>query len=367
MKKSSVIRIGILIVLSWVIGFVVGIIVDYPKPEENELAGTIGRMGNYRNVRVSEGDIQLRSDLLSDNLMLKSYTHYYAFHYAESAKMSKLAEDALNTASNFPEFHEKYSAEINSFNQYVQVLKNARNDILLALTVLQNISKANEGGIGTILNNANVAIAKIKSKDMTVIGFIEALADFIKEKRPEKIAELEKIHDELTVNMVAIAAITNNKPVTKYFDQKEMFGMVYGGGSNADINVIKGCLNEDIPNIKTDITESSITESSITESSITESNVFKNIGEQFEAIIQVENNITQSGITQSEITQSEITQSGITQSEITQSEITQSNVLRTDIHQSGGNLFENVHQNYTQIQQNVDNMNNSSAVLSNPN
>ena len=58
MKKSSNILVGILIVFSLAIGFIIGILVDYPKPGEEALSGSIGRISNYRDVKISESDIR---------------------------------------------------------------------------------------------------------------------------------------------------------------------------------------------------------------------------------------------------------------------------------------------------------------------
>ena len=59
-KKSIVVTAGLLI--GFVIGLMVGITLTNPGLSLMEAAGTIGKVDQYRNVRVTEKDIELRNE-----------------------------------------------------------------------------------------------------------------------------------------------------------------------------------------------------------------------------------------------------------------------------------------------------------------
>ena len=69
-RKKYLYAIALLAVLC--IGFVIGVLVDWPKGPESELAGTVGKASKYRNVKMSEKDIELRSELTRDTAQLKA-------------------------------------------------------------------------------------------------------------------------------------------------------------------------------------------------------------------------------------------------------------------------------------------------------
>ena len=225
MKNSKKILTGVIISLSFVSGLLIGVLVDYPKTDESKLAGTIGRVNNYRNVKVSENDIKLCSELQENNLKQKQILQYYSFHYATSAKLADDIGKALNASEQVAEFATDNKTVIESLTNFNSFLSEARKDILLALSAIKNLSKTGESidNLLNITNNANNAIAQISFKQKLVIEFIDALSLFFETHNPADYIELKKAHDALLINQVQLAVATKDKPMLKYIDKQKLF------------------------------------------------------------------------------------------------------------------------------------------------
>jgi hypothetical protein len=232
MKSSTKILIGVMIIISLLIGFFIGITVDYPKTDNAELAGTIGKMDNYRNVKISEKDIQLRNDLLSNESFLKGYIQYYSVQYTACVKQCDDIDFAIKAAESIQPFKEKYTKEIDDIKLYSETLKQSREDILLALTSLQNLAQSDQNNIAQLLNLANVAIAQNKYSENCIYLFVESVEKFIQTNNPQQYTDLLKAHDLFAVNQLIMAAITNDKPMLKAYDKKQLLS------SNLELNTV---------------------------------------------------------------------------------------------------------------------------------
>jgi hypothetical protein len=238
MKSSTKILIGVIVVISLIIGFFIGISVDYPKTNKSELAGTIGKIDNYRNVKVTENDIQLRSDLLSSEAFLKSYRQYYTFHYSSCVKLCDDIDFAIKAAENIPQFKEGYTIQIENVKQFRETLEQSRKDILLAISSLQKIEEVDAGNMTQIINNANIAVAQIKFREDCLLAFVESIEKFIQGNNPNQFSDLIKAHDLFAVNQLIMAAITNDKPMLKAYNNKQLMA------SHEGLSVV--CSNEQL-------------------------------------------------------------------------------------------------------------------------
>ncbi|MBN1927226.1 MAG: hypothetical protein JW798_15440 [Prolixibacteraceae bacterium] len=223
MKNSSKILVGILIVISLAIGFIIGLLVDIPQAEEEALSGTIGRINNYRDVKVTENDIKLRSELMASDHLLKQYQLYFSYHYASAIELGKNIQFAIDASKSNIDFTELYPQQINALSKYYRSIEQARKDVLIALSTLQNLDESNERNIGNLINNANVAIAQIKYRENVVVDFVEAVEDFIAGNKDVQCDDLKKAHDLLAIHQAVVAAIYKDKPMTKYYNKKEIF------------------------------------------------------------------------------------------------------------------------------------------------
>ena len=88
-----------------------------------------------------------------------------------------------------------------------------------------------EQSIGVPLNNANNAVAQISYKGKAILDIVEALDDFLAERKSDSFPELTKAHDRLLLCQVQTSVATNDKLMMKYLDKKEFFGSAADIGS----------------------------------------------------------------------------------------------------------------------------------------
>jgi hypothetical protein len=223
MKKSQKLLIPIFILVSLILGFIAGIIVDYPKDDNTGLSGTIGKMDNYRNVKITEKDIQLRNDLLNNASFLKGYIQYYSAQYSICVKQCDDIDFAVKAADNTAPYKALFSKVIEDLKQYRLTLEQSREDILLALTSLKDLVKSDENNIAQILNVANVSIAQNKYGENSLFLFVESVEKFVQGNNPSLYTDLIKAHDLFSVTQLTIAIISNDKPMLKAYDKKQLF------------------------------------------------------------------------------------------------------------------------------------------------
>jgi hypothetical protein len=253
MKSSTKIVIGVIIAISFILGFFIGITIDYPKTNNSELAGTIGKMSNYRNVKVTDNDIELRSELLTNDALLKNYRQFFAFHYTACVKLCDDIDFAIQSSEDIPQFREDFSMDIENVKQFRQTLEQARKDILLAITALQQLTGSNEKNISEVINNANIAVAQIKYKQDNLLAFVESMEKFLSENNPEQFVDLVKAHDQLALNQLIIASATNDKPMMRVYNHKQLLTSKEELKTVASNEQIKTALQNDFNGLQVDL------------------------------------------------------------------------------------------------------------------
>jgi hypothetical protein len=222
MKKPNVLTtVGLIGALA--IGFLIGISVNFPKVNNNELAGTIGKASNYRNVTITDHDIQLRSDLLVDTSLQKAYIDFFSFHYTTAAELTETLDLAIRASENLNDFKNSGATVISGLKKYRNNIDRLRGDLLMAITTVMNIEGMDAANITTVLNNANVALSRLSYNDDAVIAFVDESAIYLTGKTGLDAQLLRKAHDKLMLLQLAKAIVMNDKPTLKYLDDKELF------------------------------------------------------------------------------------------------------------------------------------------------
>lgn len=240
MKRTRGIYTAATAIAALVIGFAIGISVEYPIVNKKDVSGTIGKVNNYRNVNLSDEDIQLRADLLSDKDRQKAYADFYSFHYGTAAELTTTLEVAIKASENLSDFKNVNSTIINNLKQYQKSIGQSRADLLLALNALQSADIIEPADFGAILNNANMAIAQMDYNDETIVNFIDEAGIYLSGKTGTEIALLSKAYNHLLILQATKAIVCNNKPKIKYLDGKELFASSEQPNlmSREDINMI---------------------------------------------------------------------------------------------------------------------------------
>ncbi len=210
MKNSGKILTVAAIAISFAAGLLIGISINNQSPKESNLAGTISKANNHFNIKVEDNDTQLRSELLANEKLLKNYQQTFAYHYSTSVKLCKDIDFAIAASENTSPFSEQYSTVIENLKNYRQNLEKSKEDLLLAVNSLQNLSEAQENNLTVVLNDANNALALVKYKQPEVLAFVESVEKFILANNPYLFPDLISAHDLLSVNQLIVAATINN-------------------------------------------------------------------------------------------------------------------------------------------------------------
>jgi hypothetical protein len=282
MKKSGKLLTGVLIVLGLIIGFFIGVLINWPPTDESRLSGTIGKVDNYRNVKVSENDINLRSELMNNKQMLSDFQRYYSFHYTNNVQKGEIITESLAGFRNVEEFAAPNQEKINALDQYNKFVSEARKDILIALMALRKIADGSgEQSIGVPLNNANNAVAQISYKGKAILDIVEALDDFLTERKSGSFPELTRAHDRLLLCQVQTSVATNDKLMMKYLDKKEFFGSKEDIGNYTDVtqDQVNNTVSSDIASLVTssDVVGSLVTNDSQNVQDVVSSDVYSNV------------------------------------------------------------------------------------------
>lgn len=220
MKTSSKIFIGIIVVLSFAIGLLIGNIVKNKPLNKMDLAGTIGKISTYRNSKIASNDVNLRSELQSNNLMMNQYQQYYSYQYSSITELKDDIEKALRASSSSIDFNETNHKIIQSLTDFKNTLDKNSKEILKLVTVLQNISGSDQQNLGLLINNAGNAIAQINYKEIIVVDFLEAIESFLIKNNYENYPGLISTYDVLLDHQIKRSRTIGNRPMIKYLENK---------------------------------------------------------------------------------------------------------------------------------------------------
>lgn len=222
MKKNTKLQTGLIAILALIIGFAIGTLVDIPSTDTDDLAGAIGKVDRYRNVQVTEDDILLRNELVEDSAKRELYQQYLTYYYYKTLKTANDLERVLENTRQVEEFSREYPGYFNTLADYREYLKTAQTDILLANTMVTSLDENEEVPIITYLNQANNAIARMRSNDDIMLDYLKAMEAFIQNHPGQEYPSLADAHDILSLNVIQSAAVANDKPVLKYLDQTKL-------------------------------------------------------------------------------------------------------------------------------------------------
>jgi hypothetical protein len=222
MKKYKIIFVIVSFVIGIAIGLIAGIMIISPRMSLTEAVGTIGRVEQYRNVRITEADIELRNELLSDEETLEAYRSYLAFEYSANLRMVEDLHAAMQAGRDIPEFSSKNAQTLDRMEGYAGYLENARLTILEAMGALNDLSGQSQVAVRSLLNSAGNAIVQSHSLSSPVFDFMLGVDSFLKQNPEEDYEQLANVHDQLLANLMMINIINRNLPVLEYLTEKTL-------------------------------------------------------------------------------------------------------------------------------------------------
>lgn len=219
-SKSVVALIGVLI--GFVAGLIIGLFLTNPGMSLMEAAGTIGKVDKYRNVRITEEDIELRNELLATESVKESYKNYLLFEYFSNVKMVDDVQFSLQSIDKVPAFRSSCAQTISQMDEYATFLDNARLKILEAVGVIEGLNPGDKIAIRQVLGKAGNALAQTTYRNTVLFDYIDAVELFISENNEADYPDLIKSHDLLFNNLLASCLINDNRPMLKHLAEKDL-------------------------------------------------------------------------------------------------------------------------------------------------
>ncbi|HRW94654.1 MAG TPA: hypothetical protein P5167_02285 [Bacteroidales bacterium] len=252
MKTQKGVLTVLVVIVSLAAGFLIGILVDLPKTDNTELSGTIGRVRNYKNVKITEEDIELKNQLTSDTLILKAISNYFNYYYVSAVSQGEKIRYTLDNVNPLKEFREFSGLVLTEFENYGTFLGNARKDLLLAAMVCNEPEDANPVMMRNTITQANNVISQMHYRKQTVLNFLENVEAFLEQNKDGSSQALADIHLVLTMDQLANAMALNDKMVIKYFEKKKLFTEEIQGSFSTDL---KGIITSDVNSLGTGFTD----------------------------------------------------------------------------------------------------------------
>jgi hypothetical protein len=246
MKKVSLTQTVLVAVVSLAIGFLIGFVAKNYTPAKENLAGSIGKVDRYRNVKVSEEDLMLRNELVADTIKRMQYEKYLTYYYYQSLQTAsdlKLVTEKTASVTEFAAVNEPY---LKSLTSYQDFLEKARLDIFSSILLIKTMTVNENIPVIQNLNQAQNVISRIRTQETLLSNYMESIASFLDANPDKKYDALEDAHDILVNNLVTSAVMTQNKPALKYLDHRKMMNDKEGMKQLAANNNAKGSLNDQV-------------------------------------------------------------------------------------------------------------------------
>ncbi|MDD4771825.1 MAG: hypothetical protein PHQ26_10165 [Bacteroidales bacterium] len=246
MKTNSKLMIGFAIVAALIVGFLIGLFVEYPKVDPDQLSGTIGRVSNYRNAKATEADIELKNDLLTDTLLQKNLQAYLGFYYTKSLEFAKNITYAIDEANQEKAFATQHVHQLEAMQQYAAFLQTSRKDLLMAILLSQSLDQSTPELLRNAIAQGNNVIAQMNHRNSSVVDFIERLEAYLLNTDGRSNGGLNRAHDLLVYNQISASIVTKDKVMLKYLDKKPLFEK----NIQNTMTDVQACMSSDLDEMK---------------------------------------------------------------------------------------------------------------------
>ncbi len=238
MKKKNGSLFILIIVISLVVGFLTGTLVDFPKTDNIQLSGTIGRVQNYKNVKITEEDIELKNDLVSDTVMLNALSAWFNYYYVSAVSQGDKIRYALDQIEPLEPYKEYAGVVLLDVAGYRTFLENSRTDLLLAVAMVKEPGEIHPVLLRNTIVQANNVISRMSHRKQSVLDLIDNMGSYLEAQGTDPDGTLAGVHAVLTMDQLANAMALNDKMVIQYFQKKKLFTDEIQGSFGVDLKAL---------------------------------------------------------------------------------------------------------------------------------
>jgi hypothetical protein len=220
MKPKTKALIALSILAALCIGFLIGISVKFTGTDRSELAGTFGKAEKYRKTQMTEKDVQLRSDLLSDTARLGSMIQGLVYFTLFTEEISTHIDSCVAAfkAGGMGSRHEE-ATQLEALQQYSDFIKNNNLSLQKTIVMLMGFytgdSVDQSQDVEKNLRDFGAYVSRLEEMDSVLSASIMNMDNYMLGKdfqdRKDEIARLKSIRDQLLANSLQLAGVLNDK------------------------------------------------------------------------------------------------------------------------------------------------------------
>ena len=204
------------------VGILIGFVINMNFPKSEYLVGSIGRLDSKRNVTITDNDIKLRNELITDTLRLTQYKDYITFIYYKSLRNSVDIDKLSELLSEEKAYNQAFPQTISSLLQYKDYLNYARTDLLSAFQALENQNADEKLPIIEYLNNVQNAAGRIQNYESILVNNMIELETYFEQQGGEVSQNLRNAHDILAFNVLKTALIAQDEPMLSFLEERKL-------------------------------------------------------------------------------------------------------------------------------------------------
>ncbi|MCK9219935.1 MAG: hypothetical protein M0P47_07790 [Bacteroidales bacterium] len=241
MKKKTNIIIGIVLVLAIVI---IAISFMFPTVFKGITSGTIGKADKYHKIQMTEKDVMLRSELLTDTSQLRNMIQGLIYFSLFTQDFSNKIDSCINAFQDQGLYNQAGGgAKVSILQDYSDFIKNNNKTLRTTISMLTGFYLKDESDqsldVEKNLRDFSVYVNNLNEKDSIFNLALRSMDGFIltnkalKAKKTE-LANLKSIRDQLLVKGIQLAGMLQNKTLCSQLlsyalsSQQELNAVVLG-------------------------------------------------------------------------------------------------------------------------------------------
>jgi hypothetical protein len=244
MKAKKNLLFIIAFIAVFFVGLVVGLLIQYPPVNKEDLAGTVGKAEKYRKTKLTEKDIQLRSELLKDTAQLHSMIEGLIYFSKLTEDLSTQIETSIVAFSaegmgKTPE-EQNHLKVLSDYSEFVRNNNESLNTTIAMLTgfYLKDSTDASVD-IEKNLQDFGSYVANLEKRNEGLIQALPALDQFMLHNetfktQQESLRQVKSIKDQLVIKAIQIVGIVGSTAqcgsiITGVLSAQEQMGIIILG------------------------------------------------------------------------------------------------------------------------------------------
>ena len=223
MKTKLKLTIALGFIITLCVGYLLGILVNFPPVSKLDLAGTFGKAEKFHNSQMSPKDIQLRSAMTKDTAKLRDLISTLTYFSVFTDRVGSSIDASLITFKERGLGAGTDEAErFNALQDYADFIRNNNTTLSQTITIFtdfyQNKSADASQDVEKTLRDLGAYLKNLNSKNSVFTNALESMDSFISGRVAlhapnDEVKQLKWIRDQLLIKGLQLGAITGDPKI----------------------------------------------------------------------------------------------------------------------------------------------------------